>query len=614
VRLGEAWVEMLLRDAKYKRDLKSVERQTSTAVSRMASSFKRLGGAIAGAFSAYTITKFVSTAISAASNLEEVTNKFNVVFRGRTPLAEQWAETLRKSYLMSEREAKQYLSSMQDLLVPMGMAADAAGKLAFEITKLSADLGSFNNLPTAQVMADIQSALVGNYETMKKYGVVLNVAAVQEKALAMGLANTKKELTAAQKAQAAYALIVQGSQAAIGDVARSSDSYANTLKNLKAATEDLASSLGDILLPTATEGVSILTKIVREFDDIVKERRKKWAATPLEMRAASLEMQIARIEEHAKDKDGFLWRWLGQRGLKKLPKLREELAEVRKELRAIEEDRTKKAPPRIAITVHPGGIAWGNKTFPGNLGMPAEPVLGRTYGLPNVAAMMAGTKLGLQGQMGPLDQLERSLELVSSQRKASEMALIVDTRKTLDAMVALTERTAEAMQQNFSDLFFDAMKGKFKDLGDYATAFLNSFERALADVMGQFMTQKLFGKEMKGGGLVDKAVATFVDFFGAKKAGTKKRAAGGIIPEPVFGIGASGQTYTFGENGPETVVPGVRGLQSGAGSVVNITINAVDASSFADLAKRNPGAIVAPVMEALNQGNLGLRNSIRRVV
>ena len=608
MRLGEAWVEMLLRDAKYKRDLKSVEKQTNMSVSRMASSFKRLGGAIAGAFSAYTISRFASSAISAASNLEEVSNKFNVVFRGQTSLAEQWAKTLQKGYLMSGREAKQYLSSMQDLLVPMGMAADAASRLSFEITKLAADLGSFNNLPTAQVMADIQSALVGNYETMKKYGVVLNATVVQEKALAMGLASTRRELTAAQRAQAAYDLIVQGSQAAIGDVARSSDSYANTMKKLEAATEDLSASLGDILLPTATEGVSVLANLVRKLDDIVKERRKERVPTPLEVRAASLEMQIARIEEHAKDKDGFLWRWLGQRGLRKLPKLREELAEVRRELAAIEAER-KKSSPRIAITVHPGGIAWGNKTFPSNLGMPAEPVLGRTYGLPNVAAMMAGTKLGLQGQMGPLDQLEKSLELVSSQRKASETALIVDTRKTMDAMVALTERTAEAMQQNFSDLFFDAMKGKFKDLGDYATAFLNSFERALADVMGQFMTQKLFGKEMKGGGLVDKAIGTVISFFSPKK-----QAAGGIIPEPVFGIGASGQTYTFGENGPETVVPGVRGLQPGAGSVVNITINAVDASSFADLAKRNPGAIVAPVMEALNQGNLGLRNSIRRVV
>jgi len=33
-------------------------------------------------------------------------------------------------------------------------------------------------------------------------------------------------------------------------------------------------------------------------------------------------------------------------------------------------------------------------------------------------------------------------------------------------------------------------------------------------------------------------------------------AAGGIVPEPVMGVGLhSGQTYTFGERGPETVVP-----------------------------------------------------------
>ncbi|WP_327029705.1 phage tail tape measure protein [Micromonospora sp. NBC_01740] len=38
-------------------------------------------------------------------------------------------------------------------------------------------------------------------------------------------------------------------------------------------------------------------------------------------------------------------------------------------------------------------------------------------------------------------------------------------------------------------------------------------------------------------------------------------ANGGIIHEPVFGIGRSGRTYAFGERGPETVTPGVGGGQ-----------------------------------------------------
>jgi hypothetical protein len=54
-------------------------------------------------------------------------------------------------------------------------------------------------------------------------------------------------------------------------------------------------------------------------------------------------------------------------------------------------------------------------------------------------------------------------------------------------------------------------------------------------------------------------------------------AGGGVIPEPVVGYGTrSGRSYSFGENGPETVVPGVAsgsstqgGGSSGGGNVIN---------------------------------------------
>lgn len=208
-------------------------------------------------------------AIGAASDLQEVSSKFGVVFAGQEKQAEQWAKTLVESYAMSTREAKQYLSSIQDLLVPMGMAADKAGLMSHEIVKLAADLGSFNNLPTKQVMADIQSALVGNYETMKKYGVVVNATIVQEEALARGYAKTKDELTVAQKAQVAYQLIVEDSQAALGDMARTQDNYANQVKTLKARIEDLVAAVGVHLLPYGTAIVEMLTDWTKETQNII---------------------------------------------------------------------------------------------------------------------------------------------------------------------------------------------------------------------------------------------------------------------------------------------------------------------------------------------------------
>jgi hypothetical protein len=56
------------------------------------------------------------------------------------------------------------------------------------------------------------------------------------------------------------------------------------------------------------------------------------------------------------------------------------------------------------------------------------------------------------------------------------------------------------MQDNFSNLFFDAMTGKLKTLEDYAKAVFDSIARMASDLMAQQLTRGLFGPEMKGGG------------------------------------------------------------------------------------------------------------------
>ena len=228
---------------------------------------------------AIALARQLKGVVDVASDLQEVTSKFEVVFAGQIPRAEAWSKVLVDAYAMSTRESKQYLSSVQDLLVPMGMQAQSAAALSFEIVKLSADLGSFNNLPTAQVMDDIQSALVGNYETMKKYGVVLNATTVQETALAMGLAKTKDQLTAGQKAQAAYQMMVRGSQAAVGDMDRTSAGYANQTKKLTANIEELQVLLGNQFLPTATKIVANINQWIEANDSLIKQKVPEYIDT-----------------------------------------------------------------------------------------------------------------------------------------------------------------------------------------------------------------------------------------------------------------------------------------------------------------------------------------------
>ena len=52
-------------------------------------------------------------------------------------------------------------------------------------------------------------------------------------------------------------------------------------------------------------------------------------------------------------------------------------------------------------------------------------------------------------------------------------------------MYDVAKETAQAMQDAFSDFFFDAVRGKFKNLGDYIDSFLNSVARSLTNVLAQ---------------------------------------------------------------------------------------------------------------------------------
>ena len=202
-------------------------------------------------------------AIKAASDLQEEGSKFNTVFGTSEKVigkANKAVKDLTKSYAMSEREAKQNMAQMQDLLKPLGIMPEKAAELSEQVVKLSADMGSFNNMPSADIMNDIQSALVGMNRPMMKYGSVLSAACVKQKALNMGLIKQGQELTASARAQAALTMIMETQTDAQGDMIRTGGSYANQLKFMKASIEDVSASIGKALLPVMTGIIGVVQK------------------------------------------------------------------------------------------------------------------------------------------------------------------------------------------------------------------------------------------------------------------------------------------------------------------------------------------------------------------
>lgn len=259
----------------FSRGIQETHRQTK-AVERSMNGLRgavvNVGAALAAAFTFQAAISGVRSVITAASALEETLNKFNVVFRGLEGQAEAWTKTLAEDFNMSERAARFFLSSVQDMLVPMGMSRLEAGRLSSQIVQLSADIGSFNDQPTAVVMRDIQAALAGQYEGMRKYGVMLNATKIQQAILTSGLADSKDAITETQKALMTYRLIMEGSADAVGDVARSQGTYAYVVRRLQANIEDLQGVIGKQLLPVLSDMLAQTNQWIKDNDKLLRQK------------------------------------------------------------------------------------------------------------------------------------------------------------------------------------------------------------------------------------------------------------------------------------------------------------------------------------------------------
>jgi hypothetical protein len=268
-------------------------------------------GAAAAATAAFTVS-----AIGAASDLNETVSKSGVVFGDQAGKILAFGQSAAKNLGMSTNEAIAAAATYGNLFVSMGMTNKSSADMSQGLVQLAGDLASFNNMPTADVLEKLRAGLTGETEPLKSLGVNINQAAIEAKAMSMGLgtstvnmldaaeaqlkldkatknfnttsrkygansmqakqaaidygrANENLEkvmkggtttLTAAQKAQASYALIMEQTTTAQGDFARTSDGLANQQRILGATFENVKTTLGTAFLPLAQQAAQQMNK------------------------------------------------------------------------------------------------------------------------------------------------------------------------------------------------------------------------------------------------------------------------------------------------------------------------------------------------------------------
>lgn len=256
--VGEAFVELRAKWDKFQSDLDGAATRFEGVGSRLTS----LGTSLTTRLT-LPILGAGAAAFKMAADANESASKMEAVFGGATQRMNDWLAELRDTVPETTSNLQQMASGIQDLLVPLGMAPDAAEEMTRSVVELAGDLASFNNIPMDQALEKIRAGLVGQNEPLLSFGVALSAATVKARALELGLIAEGEELDANSRAQAAFQLILEGTTAAHGDAARTADSAANSLKFMWAEAKELAATIGQRLIPVVTPMIQRLTEIVQ---------------------------------------------------------------------------------------------------------------------------------------------------------------------------------------------------------------------------------------------------------------------------------------------------------------------------------------------------------------
>ena len=213
------------------------------------------------------IATYLGNAAEKFNSYYEAANLFGVSMKGLTGEASTFINKMETLLGIDPTEAMNNMATIQGLTTSFGMASDKAYVLSKNLTQLGYDLASLKNIPVAESFTKIQAAISGELEPIRRLGVDLSQARLQQELLNLGYSQSVSTLSQADKAVLRYIAIMKQTTDAQGDFARTLSSPANMIRILQAQLNSLARSVGSLLYPALK---SILPPLIAAVE-LVKE-------------------------------------------------------------------------------------------------------------------------------------------------------------------------------------------------------------------------------------------------------------------------------------------------------------------------------------------------------
>lgn len=245
----------------------SANQKASTSLSSLASQLESIKKRAAQLVSLKAIATYLANAVTKFNDFYEATDLFNNAMGELSGQATELINKMESLLGIDPTEAMTNIATIQSLATSFGLASDKAYILSKNLTQLAYDESSYWNKDTATTFTAIASAISGELEPIRRLGVDLSQARLQQELLALGFNKQVSSLSQADKAVLRYIAIMKQTTNVQGNLAQTISSPANMVRILKSEISQLAKAVGQLLYPAFKAILPVLIAAV----DLIKE-------------------------------------------------------------------------------------------------------------------------------------------------------------------------------------------------------------------------------------------------------------------------------------------------------------------------------------------------------
>lgn len=206
---------------------------------------KSIIGGLLGMRGITGVFNWAREAVTAGGDITEIDHIVKSVFgEHMVGYVNDWANNAISKFGIAAGAAKHYAGVLSSMFQASEIGADSAGHMAMQMVELAGDLSAFYNVDTETSYEKVKSGLAGMVRPLRDLGIDLSVATLQQYALSQGITKSVSAMTQAEKVMLRYNYLLSVTSTQQGDFQRTADSYANSLRTLKALTQSVSTQIG----------------------------------------------------------------------------------------------------------------------------------------------------------------------------------------------------------------------------------------------------------------------------------------------------------------------------------------------------------------------------------